>query len=160
MSLRLTCYGGAEIVTGSNFMVEGSKGGKILVDCGLEQGSDFVEKEMWAPFPYDAASVDAVVVTHAHLDHVGRLPKLVKEGFTGKAYMTPPTKDLAELIMRDSVSILGETARQHQLPPLYTDDDVTKFMSLVEVLPYHQEKEVAPGLSVYLRNTGHILGSA
>jgi metallo-beta-lactamase family protein len=160
MSLRLTCYGGAEIVTGSNFMVEGSKGGKILVDCGLEQGSDFVEKEMWAPFPYDASSVDAVVVTHAHLDHVGRLPKLVKEGFKGKAYMTPPTKDLAELIMRDSVNILGETARRHNLPPLYTDDDVTKFMSLVETLPYHQEKEVAPGLSVYLRNTGHILGSA
>jgi metallo-beta-lactamase family protein len=160
MSLKLTCYGGAEIVTGSNFMVEGSKGGRILVDCGLEQGSDFVEKEMWAPFPYDASSVDAVVVTHAHLDHVGRLPKLVKEGFTGKAYMTPPTKDLAELIMRDSVGILGETARKHQLPPLYTDEDVTKFMSLIETLPYHEEREVAPGLSVYLRNTGHILGSA
>ena len=160
MSLRLTCYGGAEIVTGSNFMVEGSKGGKILVDCGLEQGSDFVEKKMWAPFPYQASSVDAVVVTHAHLDHVGRLPKLVKEGFKGKAYMTPPTKDLAELIMRDSVNILGETARRHNLEPLYTDDDVTKFMTLVEMLPYHEEKEVASGLSVYLRNTGHILGSA
>ncbi|MDR3547792.1 MAG: MBL fold metallo-hydrolase [Candidatus Pacebacteria bacterium] len=160
MSLRLTCYGGAEIVTGSNFMVEGSQGGRILVDCGLEQGSDFVEKEMWSPFPYDASKVDAVVVTHAHLDHVGRLPKLIKEGFKGKAYMTPPTKDLAELIMRDSVNILGETARKHNLPPLYTDDDVTEFMKHVETLAYHEEREVAPGLSVYLRNTGHILGSA
>jgi metallo-beta-lactamase family protein len=159
MSLRLTCYGAAETVTGSNFLVEGSKG-KILVDCGLEQGRDFVEKDMYAPFAYDVPSIDALVITHAHLDHIGRAPKLIKEGFKGKVYATEPTKDLMELMLRDTVDILGVTAHQHGLPLLYTDEDVTKLLSLVETIPYHEEKEVAPGLSVYLRHTGHILGSA
>ncbi|MBA3788947.1 MBL fold metallo-hydrolase [Patescibacteria group bacterium] len=159
MALKLTCYGGAETVTGSNFMVEGTRG-KILIDCGLEQGRDFVEKDMYAPFPYDVPSIDALVITHAHLDHIGRAPKLVKEGFKGQVFVTPPTKDLMELMLRDTVDILAETSRQHGLPLLYTDEDVTKLMSLVQLVNYHEEREVAPGLSVYLRNTGHILGSA
>jgi metallo-beta-lactamase family protein len=160
MSLKLTCYGGAEIVTGSNFMVEGSEGGKILIDCGLEQGSDFVEKEMYAPFPYDASKIDAAIFTHAHLDHIGRAPKLVVEGFKGKVFMTEPTRDLTELMLRDTVNIMAQTSHQHQLPMMYTDDDITRFMGLVQTIPYHTEVDVAPGLSVYLRNTGHILGSA
>lgn len=159
MSLLLTCYGGAETVTGSNFLIEGSKG-KILVDCGLEQGIDFSEKAMHEPFAYDVPSIDALVITHAHLDHIGRAPKLVKEGFKGKVFMTPPTKDLTELMLRDSVDILAQSARQHGFPLLYTDEDINTFMSLVETIDYHEEKEVAPGLSVYLRNTGHILGAA
>ena len=159
MSLKLTCYGGAETVTGSNFLVEGPKG-KILIDCGLEQGKDFAEKETYAPFAYDVPSIDALVITHAHLDHIGRAPKLIKEGFKGKVFMTAATKDLTELMLRDTVDILAQTAHQHGLDLLYTDDDITKFMARVEVLAYHEEKEVAPGLSVYLRNTGHILGSA
>jgi metallo-beta-lactamase family protein len=159
MSLRLTCYGAAETVTGSNFLVEGSKG-KLLVDCGLEQGKDFAEKETYAPFPYDVPSVDALVITHAHLDHIGRAPKLVKEGFNGKVFMTAATKDLTELMLRDTVDILAETSRKHGLPLLYADEDINKFMSLVHVIEYHEETEVAPGLSVFLRHTGHILGSA
>ena len=159
MSLKLTCYGAAETVTGSNFLVEGSKG-KLLVDCGLEQGRDFVEKEMYAPFPYDVPSIDALVITHAHLDHIGRAPKLIKEGFKGNVFMTPATKDLMELMLRDTVDILAQTSHQHGLPLLYTDEDITKLMALVQMVPYHEEKEVAPGLSVFLRNTGHILGSA
>jgi len=159
MSLRFTPYGGADTVTGSNFLIEGSTGSKILVDCGIEQGRDFSEKAMYAPFPFDASKIDAMVLTHAHLDHVGRCPKLIKEGFTGKAYMTPPTRDLAELIMRDSANILRQDAERHHLPLLYTDEDVTKFLAQVELLDYHVEKEIAPGLSIYLRNTGHILGS-
>ena len=114
LRMKLSFYGGAEIVTGSNFMVEGANG-KILLDCGIEQGKDFVESQMYAPFPYDVPSIDAVVVTHAHLDHVGRLPKLVKEGFRGKVYMTPPTRDLTELILRDSVDILAAEAHLQAL---------------------------------------------
>jgi metallo-beta-lactamase family protein len=159
MSLRLTCYGGAETVTGSNFLVEGAKG-KILVDCGLEQGKDFAEKETYAPFPYDVPSIDAVVITHAHLDHIGRAPKLIKEGFKGKVYMTAATKDLTDLMLRDTVDILAQTAHQHGLPLLYDEKDINSFMSQVETLEYHEEKEIVPGLSVLLRNTGHILGSA
>src|SRR5665213_1760104 len=159
MSLRFTPYGGAGTVTGSNFLVEGSSGHKILIDCGIEQGRDFSEKTMYAPFPYDASKIDALVLTHAHLDHVGRCPKLIKEGFKGNAYMTPPTRDLAELILRDSAHILAQDAERHHLPLLYTDEDVTRFLATVEMLDYHVEKEIAPGLSIYLRNTGHILGS-
>ena len=159
MALRLSFYGGAGKVTGSNFLIEGARG-KVLVDCGIEQGGDFVEAHIYGPFPYDVTTIDALVLTHAHLDHVGRIPKLVRDGFRGKIYMTPPTKDLAELILRDSVGILGEEAKRRGTPPLYEEQDVDRTFSLIETLEYHTEKEVAPGLSVYLRNVGHILGSA
>jgi metallo-beta-lactamase family protein len=159
MSLRLSFYGGAGKVTGSNFLIEGARG-KILVDCGIEQGADVSVAQMYGPFPYDVKNIDALVVTHAHLDHVGRIPKLVKDGFKGKIYMTPPTRDLAELILRDSVEILASDASHQGLPALYENTDVDAAFALVETLDYHIEKEVAPGLSIYLRNTGHILGSA
>lgn len=159
MALKLTSYGGAGKVTGSNFLIEGSRG-KILVDCGIEQGADFCEECVYGPFAYDVATIDALVLTHAHLDHVGRIPKLVKDGFRGKIYMTPPTKDLAELILRDSVGILAQEAAHRGLASLYEEQDVDTTFSLIETLDYHTEQEVASGMSVYLRNTGHILGSA
>ena len=158
-AIRLTFYGGAETVTGSNFLVE-ADGKRILVDCGIEQGRDFSAKEMYGPFPYDAKSIDALIITHAHLDHVGRMPKLVKDGFRGRVYMTPPTRDLAELILRDSAHILAEEAEQRGLPVLYSEADVSTLFTLVETVPYRQETQLGPGLSFLLRNTGHILGSA
>ncbi len=159
MALRLTFYGGAGKVTGSNFLVEGARG-KLLVDCGIEQGADFSEDSSYGPFPYDPAAIDALIVTHAHLDHVGRIPKLVKDGFRGKIYATPPTRDLAALILLDSAHLLAQDARRRAREPLYEEDDVAAAFDLFETLEYHREKEVAPGLSIYLRNTGHILGSA
>ena len=159
MSLRLSFYGGAGKVTGSNFLVQNATA-KILIDCGLEQGADFSTEDVYGPFPYDPKVIDALVVTHAHLDHIGRIPKLVRDGFRGKIYMTPPTRDLTELILRDSVGILDEDAARLGKVPLYEEKDVDVTFSLVETLEYHEEKEVVSGLSVYLRNTGHILGSA
>ncbi|HVB19903.1 MAG TPA: MBL fold metallo-hydrolase [Candidatus Paceibacterota bacterium] len=159
MSLRLSFYGGAGKVTGSNFLIEGEHG-KILVDCGIEQGADFAVAEMYGPFPYDVKTIDALVVTHAHLDHVGRIPKLVRSGFRGKIYMTPPTRDLTELILRDSVGILADESLRIGRTPLYEEQDVDVAFALIEVLDYHIEKEIAAGLSVYFRTTGHILGSA
>ena len=159
MALKLTFCGGAGKVTGSNFLIEGARG-KMLVDCGIEQGADVSASSAYGPFPYDVKAIDALVVTHAHLDHVGRIPKLVKDGFRGRIFMTPPTKDLAELILKDSVNILAQDASRRGQPPLYEEKDVDAAFALIETLEYHVEKEVAPGLSVYLRNTGHILGSA
>lgn len=157
--LQLTSFGGVGKVTGSNFLIEGPKA-KVLVDCGIEQGADLCEECVYGPFPYDVTKIDALVLTHAHLDHVGRIPKLVRDGFRGKLYMTEATKDLAELILQDSVGILSMDAKKKGVPPLYEQQDVDLTFTLIETIQYHEEKEIAPGISAYLRNTGHILGSA
>jgi metallo-beta-lactamase family protein len=159
LMLKLTFVGGAGTVTGSNFLVE-ADGRRLLIDCGLEQGRDYAEEVMYAPFPYDVPSLDALIITHAHLDHIGRAPKLMREGFHGKVYCTPPTKDLMDVMLYDSVNILTQEAAKHGRKPMYDEDDIKAFMALVEPLDYHVEKEVAPGLSIQLRHTGHILGSA
>ena len=159
MALRLTFAGAAGTVTGSNFLVEGAHG-KLLVDCGLEQGRDFCEECMYAPFPYDVPSIDALVITHAHLDHIGRAPKLMREGFKGKVFMTAPTADLTDLMLRDSVAILNQEAKSKNIEPMYDEHDIDALMARVEIVKYHLEHKVAPGLSIYLRHTGHILGSA
>lgn len=159
MALHLTFHGGAESVTGSNFLVESPRG-SLLVDCGIEQGRDFCQRCMYEPFPYDVPSVDALIITHAHLDHIGRAPKLMREGFKGKAYMTAPTRDLMELILRDSAHIMAMDAEKKGLPLLYEERDVEALLARVETIEYGKEWEAAPGLSCILRNTGHILGSA
>lgn len=155
----MTPYGGAGKVTGSNFFVTNGRG-RVLVDCGIEQGADVDIDEIYGPFPYDPSSMDALVVTHAHLDHVGKIPKLVKDGFKGAIYMTPPTRDLAALILLDSASILRADAEKLGRESLYEDTHVEAAMALVQTLDYHTDTEVAPGIRAYLRNTGHILGSA
>ncbi|VAW32834.1 Metallo-beta-lactamase family protein, RNA-specific [hydrothermal vent metagenome] len=160
MALSIKFVGGAGTVTGSNFLIKSDSGGTVLVDCGIEQGRDFSVDAVYGKFPYDPKEVDALVITHAHLDHVGRAPKLVRDGFRGKVYMTSATRDLSEFILGDSVGILAEEARMKHLPILYEEKDVERFLSLVEILPYHEERVIAEGISVYLRNTGHILGSA
>lgn len=157
--LILTFAGGAESVTGSNFLVEGARG-KLLVDCGVEQGKDACTPCMYDPFPYDVPSVDALVITHAHLDHVGRAPKLMREGFRGVVYCTEPTRDLMELILRDSARIMAQDAEEKGLPLMYEDRDVDALLARVKTVPFHHEWEAAPGLSCVLRQTGHILGSA
>lgn len=157
--ITLSFSGGAESVTGSNFLVQGSRG-TLLVDCGVEQGKDACVPCMYDPFPYDVPSVDALVLTHAHLDHVGRAPKLIREGFKGTVYCTPPTADLMELILRDSARIMIHDAEKKGRPPMFSDDDVDAIMQRVKTIDFHKEFEAAPGLSCVFRNTGHILGSA
>lgn len=159
MALKVTLYGGAETVTGSNFLVE-SEHAKLLIDCGVLQGRDFDELEARQPFPYDPTSIDVLVITHAHLDHIGNAPKLVRDGFKGKVYMTAPTRDLGEAILKDSANILAQNARARGLSPLFDEHDVEEFLSLIETVEYRVEKEVSKGLSIMLRDTGHILGSA
>jgi metallo-beta-lactamase family protein len=158
MTATLTFYGAAGSVTGSNFLFE-YEGTKILIDCGLFQGNDKSQDKNDEPFPYNSSSIDTLFVSHAHLDHTGRIPVLIREGFSGKIYSTPPTKDITALMFEDSVRIMSEEARRNGKNPLYTKDDVQKTLSLWETVPY--EENISSGVfSVSLKNTGHILGSA
>jgi len=161
--IKISFFGGTEEVTGSNYLLEiGGEVGKtrILVDCGLFQGSRVAEEKNSDPFPYKPSSIDALLVTHAHLDHVGRIPKLVKEGFKGKIYSTYPTKDFAKLMLIDSLGVLEKEAKKHgDARPIYQEEDVEKAMSLWEAKNYRESFEIG-GVNILFKDAGHILGSA
>lgn len=159
MSSRLTFYGGAGEVTGSNFLLD-TRSSKLLVECGLFQGSAASEAKNYEPFPYNPKDIRALFVTHAHLDHTGRIPKLVRDGFRGDIFSTAPTKDLAELALRDSAVILGVEAKKTGREPLYTSTDIDAALALWKTADYHEEIPLPDGVSVEMKNTGHILGSA
>src|SRR3989338_5448014 len=106
--LTVTFCSGVGTVTGANFLLETEKS-KILIDCGMIQGEKFATEENSKLFSYDLPTIDALLVTHAHLDHVGRIPKLVKEGYLGPIYSTPKTKELAEIVLTDAVGILANS---------------------------------------------------
>src|SRR3989344_8527604 len=123
--LSISFYGGARVVTGSCFLVE-CEGTKILVDFGLIQGGRFCESDNLKPFPFDPAGIDAVFVTHAHTDHIGRIPKLVKNGFRGHIYSTAPTKELAALMLEDGLSLLERDAASCGEPAPYGARDLNQ----------------------------------
>ncbi len=163
MSINLTFCSGVGSVTGANFLFEisnGEKNTKILVDCGLIQGEKTAQAENREDFGYDPAEIDMLFITHAHLDHVGRIPKLVKEGFEGVIYSTAETMALAELILEDAVSLLEKEATNEGILPLYEIQDMKKAFTLWKTIPYHTETSFPEGFSVYLRDAGHILGSS
>ncbi len=156
--MRLTFYGAAHEVTGSNYLLE-SQGVKILIDCGLHQGSHYAERENFEPFPYDPKEIHAVFVTHSHLDHVGRIPQLLKGGFHGTVYSTKATKDFSELMLLDSEHILTKEAEREKKPPLYTEADIQEVMELWRGFDYHAPIVVGP-FTITFFDAGHILGSA
>lgn len=156
---KLTFHGGVGSVTGANFLLEGT-GFKIMVDCGMEQGCRFCEDSNREPFPYDPSSIDVLLVTHAHMDHIGKIPRLVKEGFRGVIYSTPATFDISQVMLNDSRGLLEREAERDHLPPLYTEADVVKAMSLWKTVPYHKSTALPGGLSFTCKDAGHILGSA
>lgn len=156
--MKLTFCGAAEEVTGSNYLLE-ADGKQVIVDCGLHQGSHYADDKNYEVFPYDPATVEAVFVTHAHIDHIGRLPKLVRDGFRGRIYSTPPTKDFAELLLLDSEHLLSREAERDHVAPLYDSADVARVMELWETVEYHEEIHVGD-IRAKLYNAGHILGSA
>lgn len=163
MSMNLTFCSGVGSVTGANFLFEISnseKNTKILIDCGLIQGEKTAQLENRNDFPYKPSEVDMLFITHAHLDHVGRIPKLVKDGFNGIIYSTPETLSLAELILEDALGLLTKEATNEGILPLYEEKDLRKAISLWKTIPYHEEKMFQQGFSVFLKDAGHILGSS
>ncbi len=156
--MELSFFGAAQEVTGSCFLLEDGKN-KILIDCGLFQSPHFADPRSYESFPFNPKEIDAVFVTHAHIDHTGRIPKLVKEGFAGRIYSTYPTRDLAELMLKDSVGVLSKEALREKQPLMYTEDDVNSAMKLWEGKNYH-EKISLGNFTVSFQNAGHVLGSA
>ncbi|MGE0449703.1 MAG: MBL fold metallo-hydrolase RNA specificity domain-containing protein [Vicinamibacterales bacterium] len=164
----LTFLGAAGTVTGSKYLIDtGSH--NVLVDCGLFQGLKELRLRNWQPLSVDPAAVDAVILTHAHLDHCGYLPRLVAGGFKGRIFCTAGTRDLCTLILPDSARIQEEDARQanrHHYSkhdpalPLYTTEDAERAMLLLQPVGYHRPVPVVPGLEVEFVNAGHLLGSA
>lgn len=164
----LTFLGAAQTVTGSKHLVNtGSH--QVLVDCGLFQGHKELRLRNWADLTLPAKDIDAVVLTHAHLDHVGYLPRLVAQGFRGRVFCTPGTLDLARLVLVDSANLQEEDARQanregysrhHPALPLYTVADAWRAISQLQPLGYDRPVTVAPGVQISFVPMGHLLGAA
>jgi len=169
--MTLQFLGAARQVTGSMYYLQ-TQAGKFLVDCGFYQGPDHPRQQNHRDFGFDVRKLDWVLLTHAHLDHCGLLPRLAAKGFRGKVICTSGTADLSELILLDSAHIQQEDAEfdmkrwrrhgRHCPPPLplYTVDDAHNCLRAFREVPYDQVEELAPGLSVRFRDAGHILGSA
>lgn len=157
--MKITFYGATEGVTGSNTLVETSSS-KFVIDCGLYQGSQENDLKNKEQFGYDPASVDFVILTHSHIDHIGRLPYLVKNGFEGKIYCTKPTGEFARIFLDDTCNLMLEKSKDHGVPPLYEQADVDKAISMLEVHDYYQEIWPTHELSIKFSDAGHILGSA
>ena len=164
--MKLTFYGAARAVTGSCFRLD--TGGKsVLIDCGLQQGRDEIDNEQ---FPFNAAEIEYVLVTHAHIDHSGRLPLLVKKGFRGEIITTRLTAELLNIMLLDSAHIhemeaqwenqKGKRAGREPKEPLYTAQDVLNCMKLVRTYDYNREFEIFGGLKGRFQDAGHLLGSA
>lgn len=158
---RISFYGAARTVTGSNFLLQNKSGTeKILIDCGLFQEGKSGEQKNHVPFPYNPSSIKALFVTHAHTDHIGRIPKLVHDGFRGKIYSTAPTKELAHVMLLDSAHVLQRNAQQSKTEALYDERSVETAMGLWEAIPYHREVAVGEEFRAVFKDAGHILGSA
>ena len=171
MSITLRFLGAAQNVTGSCYLLDG-KGFRVIVDCGLYQERNLKERN-WAPFPVDPKSIQAVLLTHGHLDHCGLLPKLVKEGFRGKIFCTHATADIARIVLLDSAKIQVEDAqfkkKRHEREgrhgpypeiPLYTEQDAQSCLPLFAKVDYKAPVSVTDGLQATFYDAGHILGSS
>jgi metallo-beta-lactamase family protein len=157
-NIRITFYGGTGSVTGANFLLE-IGGKKILVDCGLTQGAKLADDINWDPFPYDPKEIDILFVTHGHVDHLGRIPKLIQEGFRGKIYSTEPTKALAQPMLEDTAGILGKNT-DLKLDKIYSEENIKLALSLWQGFIYHEKIKITEKVEVCFLNAGHILGSA
>ena len=165
---KLTFLGAAGTVTGSKHLLD-TGAHRILVDCGLFQGLKELRERNWEPLPVDAHAIHAIVLTHAHLDHVGYLPRLVAQGFRGRVYCTPGTRDLCSLVLVDAARIQEEDARDanrhgysrhHPALPLYSVDDAELALTLLQPVGYNVPLPITPDVQLEFVNAGHLLGSS
>ncbi len=156
--VKLTFCGGAGSVTGANFLLQ-ADGKKILVDCGLTQGMKLADDINWDPFPYNPKEIDILFITHAHVDHLGRVPKLINEGFRGKIYSTLPTKTMAPLMLEDTAGILSKN-QEYNLKDVYSESNIKLALSLWLGYNYHETIKISENINVTFLDAGHILGSA
>ncbi|WP_427914914.1 MBL fold metallo-hydrolase RNA specificity domain-containing protein [Ramlibacter sp. MMS24-I3-19] len=166
--MQLTFLGGAGTVTGSRYLLEHG-GCRLLLDCGLFQGLKQLRLRNWAPLPLEAGSVDAVLLTHAHIDHSGYLPALVRAGFRGRIFCTEATRELASLLLPDSGHLQEEDAlfanrhgfsKHHPALPLYTEEDGRAALAQFRAVAFGRPFEPVPGITVSFSRAGHILGAA
>jgi metallo-beta-lactamase family protein len=157
--VKVTCYGGAEQVTGSNFLLE-FEDTKILIDCGLPQGVD-AEHQQWKDFEFDPKQIDYLVITHSHMDHIGRIPFLKAKGFNGKIISTKPTKDISYVALEDALHVMSKEFKKGNMETVpYKERDMEASFTNWKTLEYRQSFGLAPNLSVTLFNSSHVLGSA
>jgi metallo-beta-lactamase family protein len=166
--LTVTFLGAAGTVTGSKYLVATPRA-RVLIDCGLFQGLKELRLRNWRPLPVDVASLDAVVLTHAHIDHSGCLPLIVKQGFEGPVYCTPATQALCRIMLPDAGHLQEEDARyanrkgyskHHPALPLYTVEDAKKSLERLKSLELDRNVRIAPGIALRFRRAGHLLGAA
>lgn len=155
--MKLTFCGGAQVVTGVNYLLE-TKKTKILIDCGLFQGTKENKKLNFKPFPFDPKEIDFVILTHAHLDHTGRLPLLYQQGFRGQVFCSRPTGDFAKLILMDSAHIWRKQERK--MLKLFDWCDVDGVLGLFKTTDYHQKIQLNSEINFQFKDAGHILGSS
>ena len=168
MATTIRFLGAVKTVTGSRFLIESEKS-KVMIDCGLYQGLKELRLKNWEPFPIEPGTIDAVVISHAHLDHCGYLPKLVREGFSGPVYATTYTAKLAAIVLRDSAKLQVEDAKyakkkgysKHKEPAaLYTYEEAEAAIALFQTVPFGKKFEVTSDCEVIFHRSGHILGSS
>lgn len=157
--MQLIFYGGARVVTGSNYLIKIGKS-QILVDCGLFQGAPEIVELNALPFPYNPKDIDFIFITHSHLDHCGRLAKLVKDGFRGQIFCTPPTRDLMEVALRDAIHLMEEEYQDKGIIPLYGEEQLNSMLKLVKTIDYDTKNKLNSNIEFNLKDAGHILGSA
>ncbi len=165
---RLTFLGASGTVTGSRYLLETDRN-TILVDCGLFQGGRELRAKNWTPFPADVSKIQAILLTHAHIDHTGYLPRLVRQGYTGPVYCTAPTQALLGYLLPDAGRLQEEEAqyanhkgysRHKPAEPLFTEDDARRALALLSPIPFDETSKVLPGIEFSLHRVGHILGAA
>ena len=167
--VKITCFGAAGSVTGSNYLIETSQGRKTIVDCGLFQGGKDMESRNRQEWGYDPRELKNLILTHAHIDHSGRIPKIVKDGFRGRIITSPPTAELCGLMLLDSAHVqemesewrTRKRRRQarRDAQPLYTTTDAEESLKFLAPTELDQIFDLEPNIKARLRNAGHILGS-